>query len=176
MVDAQILAEVSEYLRTKMENHTKRKSQNKMEGLFTMQIKVQFPELELPDFEGDMVKFPEFWGLYQLAVHNNAAIAPTAKFAYLKNKLEGTAHDIIASITMSTENYPQAINLLLSTYNKPDDSRNRLVEQLEGLSPAGKPVKEQRVTLCKVKAIWSQLATLKERIGCKTIRSKFPRK
>ncbi|VDO76503.1 unnamed protein product [Haemonchus placei] len=59
IVNAQVLAEVPEYLRRKMESNTKEESQNRTEGLFPTQIEVQFPKLELPDFEGGMVKFPE---------------------------------------------------------------------------------------------------------------------
>ncbi|KAK6031291.1 zinc knuckle, partial [Ostertagia ostertagi] len=81
---------------------------------------------------------------------------------------------------MSAENYPKAIELLLNTYNRPDVLRNRLIDQLEALPPSGKAVTEQRITLCKVKAIWVQLANLSEQPGStmtmRMVRSKFPRK
>ncbi|KAK6016912.1 zinc knuckle [Ostertagia ostertagi] len=90
------------------------------------------------------------------------------------------AKDLIASVRLSPENYQEAIDLLLSTYNRPQVLRNRLVEELEMLPPADSTPTDQRSTLCKIKAIWVQLKNLKEQPGSTTtmriIRSKFPQK
>ncbi|KAK5984284.1 Integrase catalytic domain-containing protein [Trichostrongylus colubriformis] len=141
---------------------------------------VQLPKLELPDFEGDMSSFPEFWELYNAAVHTNSALSPSTKFMHLKSKLKGKAKDLIASVRLSAENYQEAVDLLHSTYNRPDVLRNKLVEELERLPPADRAPANQRCTLCKVKAIWVQLKNLKEEPGSTTtmriIRSKFPQK
>ncbi|KAK6033088.1 hypothetical protein OSTOST_00704 [Ostertagia ostertagi] len=127
-----------------------------------------------------MVAFPEFWELYSIAIHNNATLVPSSKFVHLKSKLRGKAKDLIASVQLSDENYPRAIELLLSTYNRPDVLRNKLVDQLEALPPAEPTPTDQRTTLCKIKSIWVQLTNLKEQPGStatmKIIRSKFPQK
>ncbi|KAK6021109.1 zinc knuckle, partial [Ostertagia ostertagi] len=141
---------------------------------------VQLPKLELPDFSGDMSAFPDFWELYSVAIHSNPTLSPATKFIHLKSKLKGKAKDLIASVRLSPENYQEAIDLLLSTYNRPQVLRNRLVEELEMLPPADSTPTDQRSTLCKIKAIWVQLKNLKEQPGSTTtmriIRSKFPQK
>ncbi|KAK6019168.1 zinc knuckle, partial [Ostertagia ostertagi] len=181
MFDAQLLTQSTEYLKQVVEeslsNDTKpTRAQSKASAEF----EVQLPRLEIPHFQGDMVEFPEFWELYKLAVHENPTLGAPAKFLHLKSVLKGTAKDLMASMTLSAENYPKAIELLLNTYNRPDVLRNRLVEQLEALPPSGKAVTEQRITLCKIKAIWVQLANLAEQPGStmtmRTVRSKFPKK
>ncbi|KAK6009464.1 peptidase family A16 [Ostertagia ostertagi] len=178
IANAQVLVITAESIKANLENTppSEEKLQDKQYTKHTSGVEIQLPKLEIPEFE----RRHEFWELYSIAVHNHPTLGAASKFLHLKSKLKGRAGDLIASMRLSAENYPRAVELLLSTYNRPDVLRNRLVEQLEALPPAGKAVTDQRTTLCKVKAIWVQLANLNEQPGSTTtmriIRSKFPRK
>ncbi|KAK6030985.1 zinc knuckle [Ostertagia ostertagi] len=166
MINAQLLTQSTEYLKQTMEESLSNETKpTKAYSKDSSELQVQLPRLEIPHFQGDMVEFPEFWELYKLAVHDNTSLGAPAKFLHLKSVLKGTAKDLMATMTLSAENYPKAIELLLNTYNRPDVLRNRLIDQLEALPPSGKAVTEQRITLCKVKAIWVQLANLSEQPG-----------
>ncbi|KAK6020957.1 hypothetical protein OSTOST_13381, partial [Ostertagia ostertagi] len=133
-----------ESIKANLENTppSEEKLQDKQYTKHTSGVEIQLPKLEIPEFEGDMVHFPEFWELYSIAVHNHPTLGAASKFYTLR----GRAGDLIASMRLSAENYPRAVELLLSTYNRPDVLRNRLVEQLEALPPAGKAVTDQRTT------------------------------
>ncbi|KAK5969806.1 hypothetical protein GCK32_021708, partial [Trichostrongylus colubriformis] len=141
---------------------------------------IETPKLELPKFAGDITLFPEFWEIFSAAIHNHPYMTEATKLIYLKGALQGDAKDIVASVQVGDDNYSKAVELLRNTYNRPELLRNRLVEQLESLPPANESPLVQRITLCKVKAIWVQLINLNEQPGStmtmKTIRSKFPQK
>ncbi|KAK5978128.1 hypothetical protein GCK32_022122 [Trichostrongylus colubriformis] len=141
---------------------------------------IQTPKLELPKFAGDITLFPEFWEIFSAAIHNHPYMTDATKLIYLKGALQGDAKDIVASVQVGDDNYSRAVELLQSTYNRPELLRNRLVDQLESLPPATESPLGLRTTLCKVKAIWVQLSSLNEQPGStmtmKTIRSKFPQK
>ncbi|KAK5971157.1 Zinc knuckle [Trichostrongylus colubriformis] len=182
LMRGQVLLSTIELIKKKMEDNqagqevTERRSRvvASSDGI------VQLPKLEIPEFEGDMVTFPEFWEIYKAAIHDNPTLPASVKFLHLKSKLKGRAKALLASIELGAENYPKAIELLYNTYNRPDVLRNRLIEQLEALPPAHDAPIDQRTTLCKIKAIWVQLKSLNEQPGSTTtmriIRSKFPRR
>ncbi|VDO38741.1 unnamed protein product [Heligmosomoides polygyrus] len=139
---------------------------------------VKLPPFDLPDFSGDMHAFPEFWELFSVAIHNNNSVPTISKFLYLKGKLKGDALALIAPIQFSESNYHTAVQILRSTYMRPEVLRIRLFDQIEAVPPAKDTPMSQRTTLCTIKALWLQLEKLGEQPGTTgmilTIRSKFP--
>ncbi|RCN47104.1 hypothetical protein ANCCAN_06827 [Ancylostoma caninum] len=130
---------------------------------FVQQVKL--PTLELPEFDGSVDAFPEFWDLFSAAVHNNASLPPAHKFLYLKSYLKGTASSIIANFQPTAQNYDEAVRTILSTYHRPDILRNKLWDKLTAQPKAGNSAISQRVTLCGIKAIWAQMKKLSEHSG-----------
>ncbi|RCN36869.1 hypothetical protein ANCCAN_17244 [Ancylostoma caninum] len=139
---------------------------------------IRLPTFELPDFDGTVDSFPEFWDLYCAAIHNNASLSLAHKFLYLKSYLKGNAANIISNFQPTAENYEEAIRIILNTYNRPEVLRNKLWDKLMAQPKASASVTSQRVTLCGIKAIWAQMQKLSEHPAAtgtmKVIRSKFP--
>lgn len=74
--------------------------------------KVKLPELTLPHFNGNLMKWPSFWDSYESAIHKNKELTNVEKFNYLRSLVERTAYDAIAGLTLSSTNYQEAIEIL----------------------------------------------------------------
>ena len=57
-------------------------------------------------------KWDTFWDSYKSAIHKNDDLTDIDKFNYLRSLLECTAHKAIASLTLSSANYQEAIDIL----------------------------------------------------------------
>ncbi len=74
--------------------------------------RVKLPKITLPHFAGNLVKWPVFWDSCESAIHNNAELSSIDKFNYLRSLLERSAYDAIAGLTLSAENYHEAVEIL----------------------------------------------------------------
>ncbi|KAL6726805.1 hypothetical protein Aduo_008737 [Ancylostoma duodenale] len=141
---------------------------------------LKLPSSELPEFNGDFEAFPEFWDIFNTAVHSNDTVPPSLKFLLLKSKLTGSAASIISEIKCTAQNYDKAITTLLATYDRPDILRQKFWDQLQVLPPSAGSARSQRTLVCRVRAIWAQLKNLKEQPGStplmRMILSKFPQR
>lgn len=66
----------------------------------------------IPKFNGDPTNWLNFKNTFEALVHENPNISPIQKFYYLKGALEGTASNVIQSITISALNYTVAWSLV----------------------------------------------------------------
>jgi len=91
---------------------------------------MKLPKLELRPFSGEATMWPEFWDLFQVAVHANSQVPTVQKFTHLKSLLRGEAAKCIASIPTTASNYDVAIERLQSRYGKPEVLRHRLLTKI----------------------------------------------
>ena len=75
-------------------------------------VHLPLPKLELKKFDGDVLKWKEFWDTYESTIHTNASLQNVDKFKYLKCHLTGQASDLVAGIDITNVNYDIAITLL----------------------------------------------------------------
>ena len=54
-------------------------------------VSVNLPKLHLPVFEGSVLRWPEFWDIFDASVHRQN-IPKVSKFSYLKGALRGAAY------------------------------------------------------------------------------------
>ena len=74
---------------------------------------MHLPKLQLPNFDGYILKWPEFWDIYELSVHMHRQDIPNVmKFSYSKGALRCSAALGIAGIYVTNENYDVAIKIL----------------------------------------------------------------
>ena len=114
-------------------------------GSATDREHVKLLKIPVGKFNGDHLKFQEWWETYDAAVHSNPTVNNTMKFNYLRGYLEGTAASAIAGISLSGKNYTEAIDLLKSRFgnkqalisdhvdkflNLPEDVQSDDVEEL----------------------------------------------
>ena len=81
---------------------------------------IKLPKLELQKFNGDVLKWQEFWDSFDASIHRNPNLQPVDKFNYLKVELEGAASAVISGLELTNSNYEVAINLLQERYGRQD--------------------------------------------------------
>ena len=73
---------------------------------------LKLPKLELPKFDGDVLKFQNFGDLFEAAVHDNDNVPDVQKFTYLRSALEGVAFHTIEGFEVTSANYHHAVDAL----------------------------------------------------------------
>lgn len=79
---------------------------------------VKLLNIEHEKFNGNSLKWVEFWNMYKTNIHDRSDISKRAKFQYLVSQLEGDALDLISGLDQTEGKYDEAINLLFTTYGE----------------------------------------------------------
>jgi hypothetical protein len=113
----------------------------------TPELAVKLPALNLPQFSGSYTEWLPFYDTFNSLINNNANLNNCQKFHYLKSCLKGEASATIESLTISTDNYNAAYELLIKWYNN-----IRLIAQEHVLAIINSPVisKANHVSLRKM--------------------------
>jgi hypothetical protein len=99
------------------------------------ELAVKLPALNLPQFSGSYTEWLPFYDTFNSLINNNANLNNCQKFHYLKLCLKGEASATIESLTISTDNYNAAYELLIKRYNN-----IRLIAQEHVLAIINSPV------------------------------------
>jgi hypothetical protein len=78
--------------------------------------KLQLPKQKTPTFDGDQIKWPEFWDRFH-AIDTNVSLTDSQKLDYLKQCLTGPALATISFLETVDRNYLVAVDLLKESYN-----------------------------------------------------------
>ena len=70
------------------------------------------PSLNIKQFYGNTLEYQSFWDSFRAAVHENDTLRDITTFNYLKSYLKGHALSAISGISLSEENYSEAIEIL----------------------------------------------------------------
>jgi hypothetical protein len=97
---------------------------------------VKLPKLELVKFDGQLLKYHEFWDSFKTSVHENKSISAVDKMNYLKTQLSGEAKSVIAGLANTEENYEHAIKLLEQRFGKKQLIIDAYYLKLNDLKPA----------------------------------------
>lgn len=79
---------------------------------------IKYPEIVLPDFEGDIKQWIEFRDTFD-AIINHSKLKPIQKYKYLRTCLKGSALEVITSLEYNEDSYDLAWKLLCERYNNP---------------------------------------------------------
>ena len=91
---------------------------------------MRLPKLQLPNFDGNILKWPEFWDVFESSV-DKQNISKVSKFSYLRSVLRGSALVVISGITLSNDNYDLAVALLKEKFGNPDSIVEALYSKLQ---------------------------------------------
>ena len=81
---------------------------------------VRLPKLDVPTFDGDILKWTTFWEQFAVSVHDHPHLSNAEKLAYLRHSLkEGTAKGIIEGLSKSGDHYDEAVKCLKDRFNRP---------------------------------------------------------
>ena len=86
--------------------------------------------LKIPTFQGDVMKWAEFWELFVIAVHDNPKFAKVQKFVVLKSHLAGSALKSIQGIPVTADGYTQAVEALKERFDLDDLRRETMLKDL----------------------------------------------
>ena len=122
----QILTREDKYLHTisKIDLHLSKSKKNAEPKKFPQDLsfqisktaKVCLPKLEIEKFDGDVINWSSFWDHFSPAIHENDSLSEINKFTYLKSFLCDSAKLTISGLSLSSESYQEAIDLLKQCY------------------------------------------------------------
>lgn len=72
---------------------------------------VHLPKVELPKFSGNVIEWTSFWDKFKEAV-DHCDLPAVGKFTYLQSLLEGDAKATIQGLSVTENQYTEAIDLL----------------------------------------------------------------
>ena len=79
---------------------------------------VRLPKMDLPKFNGDVLKFMPFWQQYVACVDSVEDLPDISKFNYLVSSLKGDAKGVLEGLPITTENYAQAKDIVQKRYGR----------------------------------------------------------
>ena len=123
-------------------------------------IKVRLPKLEIKNFNGNILEWQSFWDQFSSGIHNKENISNIGKFTYLKLFLCDSAN---YTIMLTSENYCQAIELLIRRYANPQTLIAAHMKKLVSIPRVKKPydVLNLRKLLDEVESSLRNLKSLK---------------
>ena len=97
---------------------------------------MKLPKLKLPTYNGDRVKFKEFWDALKATVHKNMKLSNIEKFNYLRSRLTVPANVAISGLSHSNENYDVAITILRDRFGDTQSVINKHYVELTNIQSA----------------------------------------
>ena len=83
---------------------------------------VKLPTLQLPVFDGNVMKYTEFWDIFKATVDGNPKLSDVEKLSYLKDRLKGKALDCIKGLPITNASYGVAKKNLQDRFGNPQQS------------------------------------------------------
>ena len=98
----------------------------------TSVVKVNLPKIQLPNFEGNVQQWTEFWDMFKTCV-DEQNISKACKFNYLKSVLKDAAAAAISGISICDDNYDDAVALLKERFGQEEVIIESLYAKLQSL-------------------------------------------
>ena len=141
-------------------------------------VSVNLPKLHLPTFDGSILKWPEFWDMFNASVHRQN-IPKVSKFSYLKGALRGSASVAISGISVTEENFDIVVALLKEKFGSRESIIETLYAKLHHLPTSPGKFNDIKYTYNRVERLLRQLesqgeAINEQKILIYQILSKFP--
>ncbi len=93
-------------------------------------ISAKLPQLEIPKFRGDKLKWIEFDSIFKATINDNVSVSEVEKFSYLSTLLQGDAEDVIRGFPLTAEGYQTAYKLLEEKYGDTQVITDTLIAQI----------------------------------------------
>ena len=112
----------------------------------------KLPNLSMKCFNGNSMEFQSFFDSFRAAIHENESLKNITKFNYLRTFLSGKALVSISSLSLTSENYNQAIEILEGRCGKKQLLITSHTDQLLSISPitSTNDIKKIRETCDKI--------------------------
>ncbi|XP_069178943.1 uncharacterized protein [Procambarus clarkii] len=98
---------------------------------------LKLPQINIPTFSGnENESWDDFWSKFVDAVDSKANIPQTTKFTYLQGLLRNEALKVISNITLTSDGYTLAVQVLKNNYDNKKRTITILVQKLLDLPSA----------------------------------------
>ena len=94
--------------------------------------KVNLPKLIITKFNGTFTDWFRFWNQYEAEI-DSSDISPVSKFSYLKELVITPVRANIDALTLTSEGYERAKQILKAKYGKPSEVVNAFVQNIMSL-------------------------------------------
>ncbi|XP_053668190.1 uncharacterized protein LOC128718594 [Anopheles marshallii] len=102
-------------------------------------IDLKLPRMNLPTFDGDILKWASFHDLFDSAIHRNVSLQDSQKLYFLKTNLSGEAAALISHLKIEDGNYEPALEKLKQRYNKPLEAAAKHIDRFLNQTPMNRP-------------------------------------
>lgn len=92
--------------------------------------KVRLPKLTIKPFNGKLTAWTPFWDSFSSAIHANPDLSKVDKFNYLRSMVSHSALEAISGLTLTGDNYDEAIEILQKRFGNKQLIINKHMEQL----------------------------------------------
>ena len=97
-----------------------------------VRINSKLPELKITKFNGNASNWLTFWNKFEAEI-DKADLAPTTKFAYLKEMLDPGIRTEVDGLPFTTEGYERAKTILISEYGRQSEIVNAYIQNIMNL-------------------------------------------
>ena len=132
--------------------------------LSSVPASVNLPKLHLPTYDGSVLKWPEFWDIFEASVHRQN-IPKVSKFSYLKGALRGSAYVAISGISVTEDNYDVVVALLKDKFGSKESIVETLYARLYHLPTSSGKFNDIKYTYNNVERLLRQLESQGEAIN-----------
>ena len=125
---------------------------------------IRLPKLQLPNFDGNILRWPEFWDIYESSVHRQD-IPKVVKYSYLKGVLRGSAASAITGVSITNEGYDVAIRILQEKFGNKEAIVEALYAKLQRLPTASNKFSDIKYTHDVIEKLLRQLESQGEMVN-----------
>ncbi|GFY67219.1 uncharacterized protein TNIN_228181 [Trichonephila inaurata madagascariensis] len=99
---------------------------------------LKLPQLQIPQFDGNILKFSDFFAQFETAIHNTSNLSDVEKFNYLNSYLTHETEIAIRGLTLSANKYRIAFNIIKEQFDRKDLFIDSHMSKLLHLNPVRK--------------------------------------
>ena len=126
---------------------------------------IKLPQLEMPIFNGDKMKWTEFWDTFETTIDKNESLSDVEKLKYLNSKLIGEAKLAVSGLLLSNENYKVAKELLKERFGDQQTVINAHYTEMINLFSASNNTRSLRALYDQIEKNLRSLEALKQDIN-----------
>ena len=125
---------------------------------------INLPKLEIPTFNGDKLKWSEFWDTFETTIDRNDSLSGIEKLKYLNSKLTGEAKHAVSGIILSNDNHQVVVTLMKERFGEVQTVINAHYTELINLTPANNNPRSLRSLFDQIERNVRSLQALKQDI------------
>ena len=86
-------------------------------------------------FDRDIMKWTQFWDLFERNIDKNTTLSDVNKFQYMKGLLSGQVANVIDHLLITEEHYRPAVAALKQRYMHPSSLKGSHIAALKAVEP-----------------------------------------